>query len=67
MNIFNYDVKILPWLKENISQEVLDYNKIGYFPGGNQITIPHFDKNNLLIGIRGRALSKEDAEMFLLW
>ena len=64
LNIFNYDLKILPWLKENISQEVLDYNKIGYFPGGNQITIPHFDKSNRLIGIRGRALAKEDAEMY---
>lgn len=64
LDIFNYNIKLTPWLNEGISQEVLDKNRIGYFPGGNQITIPHFDKNNRLIGIRGRTLSKEDAEMY---
>lgn len=64
LTVFNYKVKLLPWLEEGISQEVLDYNKIGYFPGGNQITIPHFDDVGRLIGIRGRTLSKEDAEMY---
>lgn len=64
LNIFNYDLKILPWLNENITQEVLDINKIGYFPGGNQITIPHYDQSGRLIGIRGRTLSREDAEIY---
>ena len=64
LKVFNYNVKILPWLEEGISQEILDFNKIGYFPGGNQITIPHFDDVGRLIGIRGRTLSKEDAKMY---
>ena len=64
LSIFNYDVKLEPWLNEGISQEVLDFNKIGYFPGGNQITIPHFDKDSRLVGVRGRTLSREDAELY---
>lgn len=67
MNIlkrFNYKVKITPWLQENISQEVLDFAMIGFFPGGDQITIPHFDINNRFIGLRGRTLSREEAELY---
>ena len=61
---FNYTVKIAPWLKEGIKQEVIERAKIGYYPGGNQITIPHFDINNRLIGIRGRTLSAEEGELY---
>ena len=61
---FNYQVKISPWLREGISQEVIDNAKIGYYPGGNQITIPHFDINDRLIGIRGRTLSAEEGEIY---
>ena len=31
----NYDIKITPWLQEDISQEVLNKAKIGYFLGGD--------------------------------
>lgn len=61
---FNYTVKIKPWLEEDISQEVLNSAGIGYYPGNTQITIPHYDINNRLIGIRGRTLSQEDAEKY---
>lgn len=61
---FNYTVKIDPWLKEGISQEALDNAMIGYYPGGDQITIPHFDQNNRFIGLRGRTLCKEEAELY---
>lgn len=61
---FNYTVKIGPWLREGISQTAIEKARIGYFPGGEQITIPHFDVDGRLIGIRGRALSKEDAERY---
>ena len=61
---FNYEVKIQPWLDENINEEVMKKAKIGYYAGNNQITIPHFNKDNKLVGIRGRALSEEDAEMY---
>ena len=61
---FNYNVKIMPWIKEGISQQVLDHNEIGFYPGDAQITIPHFDKDGRFIGLRGRAVVKEDAEKY---
>lgn len=32
---FNYKVKITPWLEEEISQKVLDFTNIGFYPGGD--------------------------------
>ena len=61
---FNYNVKITPWLQEGINQAALVKAKIGYYPGGDQITIPHFDKDNRFIGLRGRTLCKEEGERF---
>lgn len=61
---FNYTLKIGPWLKEGITQEVIKQMKIGFYPGGDQITIPHEDKDGRLVGIRGRALCKEEAERY---
>lgn len=61
---FNYRVKITPWLKEGISQEVIDQAIIGYYPGGDAITIPHFDINGNFIGLRGRILGKEEATLY---
>lgn len=61
---FNYNIKIDPWLKEGITQSALDNAIIGFYPGGDQITIPHFDKNGRFIGLRGRTLCKEEGERF---
>jgi hypothetical protein len=61
---FNYQVKITPWLKEGISQEAIDQAIIGYYPGGDAITIPHFDINGNFIGLRGRILGKEEATLY---
>ena len=61
---FNYNVKIGPWLDEGMTQDVLTKATIGFYPGGDQITIPHFDKDGRFIGLRGRALNKEEAERF---
>ena len=61
---FNYNVKIGPWLKEGIVQEALDQAMIGFYPGADQITIPHFDANGKFIGLRGRTLCKEDGEIY---
>lgn len=58
---FSYPV-IFDWEQEGILPNVIKENFIGYYAGGNQITIPHFDINNRLIGIRGRSLCTEDAE-----
>lgn len=52
------------WEKEGISYEVCKRNRIGYYPGGEQITIPHFDIDGRLIGIRGRALAEDEAERY---
>lgn len=64
LNRFNYNVLIQPWIDEGISQESLKLAQIGYYPGNEQITIPHFDENNRLIGIRGRTLVQEEAEKY---
>lgn len=61
---FNYDLKISPWLKENISQEIIDKADIGFYPGGDQITIPHYDCRGRLVGIRGRTMSQQEGETY---
>lgn len=61
---FNYRIRLIPWLREGINEEAIHANMIGYYPGGDQITIPHFDKDNRLIGIRGRTMCKEEAELY---
>ena len=61
---FNYDVKITPWLDEGICQNILNHAEIGYYPGGDLITIPHFDKDGRFIGLRGRTLCQQDGELY---
>jgi hypothetical protein len=61
---FNYSVKIGPWLREGITQDALNQARIGYYPGADQITIPHFDKDGRFIGLRGRTLCAEEGERF---
>lgn len=61
---FNYDVRITPWLKDGITEEVMAFADIGYFPGQECITIPHRDADDRLVGIRGRTLIKEVAELY---
>ena len=61
---FNYNVKITPWLREGITQAALDQARIGFYPGGDQITIPHFDANGRFVGLRGRTVCAEEGERF---
>ena len=61
---FNYKVKIAPWLNEGINQQSLSLSSIGFYPGGDQITIPHFDKDGRFIGLRGRCLCAEEGELY---
>ena len=61
---FNYNVKLTPWLEDNIDQWALDMNRIGFYPGQDVITIPHFDIDNRFIGLRGRSLVFDEAKMF---
>lgn len=52
------------WEREGIRPEACDRNQIGYYPGNEQITIPHRDMKGRLIGIRGRFLDSERAERY---
>lgn len=61
---FNYSIKIGPWLQEGISQEAIEQARIGFYPGADQITIPHYDKDNRFIGLRGRTLSVEEGQRY---
>lgn len=58
---FSYP-RIERWEREGISPETSRRNYIGYYPVAEQITIPHFDINGRLIGIRGRALGADEAD-----
>lgn len=62
LNMFNYSAILAPWEKEGISRDVIKKAQIGFFPLTDQITIPHFDANNNLVGLRGRFMCKEDCE-----
>ncbi len=64
LNRFNYNVKIIPWLEEGISQEAMNKARIGFYPGGDQITIPHFDKDGRFVGLRGRCLCEQEGELY---
>lgn len=64
LNKLNYSCLIRPWYNDGISPEVMSLAGIGYFPGGSQITIPHYDAAGRFIGLRGRTLIKEDAELY---
>lgn len=61
---FNYNISITPWIEENITEEVIKYAGIGYYPGDEKITIPHFDASGRFVGLRGRALISSEADMF---
>ena len=63
LNNLSYPI-IWDWVQEGITVDVLRHNKIGYYPTAEQITIPHYDMNGRFIGLRGRALSDEDAEIY---
>jgi hypothetical protein len=56
--------RILRWEKEGISAAVAKENLVGYYPGGEQITIPHFNIEGKLIGIRGRSLAEDEANRY---
>lgn len=55
----NYPVE---WLNNGISRRAMDKYNIKYSVSQNKIIIPHYDINNNLIGIRGRALNEWEIE-----
>lgn len=54
--------KIPMWLKEGMTQEVLNYAEIAFDPVNWGIVIPHRDPAGHLIGIRERTLIKEEEQ-----
>ena len=54
--------RISPWIKEGISQDVINHANIGYCLSTDQITIPHYDREGNMVGLRGRTMCKEEAE-----
>ena len=50
------------WLNDGISRAAMDKFNIRFSFPQNKIIIPHYDARGRLIGIRGRALNKEDIE-----
>lgn len=64
-NILNFlpkTLKLEPWLKEGITQEVINNCNISFDPWSYGIVIPHYNIDNKLIGIRERTLVKEEEE-----
>lgn len=61
LQIFTY-IPHEEFLKDNISREAMSTFEISYWGYSNQIIIPHRDKDNRLIGIRGRNLNAWDIE-----
>jgi hypothetical protein len=59
LSVFNkyYPVE---WLEDGISKDAMDKFNILYSISRNKIIIPHYDKDNNLIGIRARSLNEED-------
>lgn len=62
LNAFE-DIPPIEWLQEGINEDTLKTYKIRYSISQNKIIIPHYDIDNNLIGIRGRALNPEDIVM----
>ncbi|MGG1444916.1 hypothetical protein ABE354_23270 [Brevibacillus laterosporus] len=50
------------WIEEGISPETIHKYNVGYYIREDRISIPHYDIDGNLIGIRGRALLDEDIE-----
>ena len=50
------------WLKDGIQPDVMDKFHIGLWNAQNKITIPHFDIDGRLVGIRARTLDPEEAK-----
>lgn len=50
------------WLNDGISSRAMDKFNIKYSISQNKIIIPHYDVNDNLVGIRGRALNEWEIE-----
>lgn len=51
--------EIMPWIREGITQDIMESRGICFNPKTYGIVIPHYDINGDLVGIRERTLVKE--------
>lgn len=56
------DIAPVEWIQDGISEQTMKKFGIKYSISQNKIIIPHYDIDNRLIGIRGRALDKWEVE-----
>lgn len=63
LSIFS-DRLLEEWIMEGISEESMEKYEIKYSISQNKIIIPHRDAEGRLVGIRGRALNKDEVEEF---
>lgn len=61
LNLFK-DLYHISWINDGISIEAMQKHQIKFDISRNKIIIPHFNIDNQLIGIRGRALNKDEIE-----
>ena len=63
-NILNtyYNLAHVEWLNDGISYDTMKNFNILYSIDMNKIIIPHFDINDRLIGVRGRALNQDEID-----
>jgi hypothetical protein len=59
MDVF-HEIFYQGWIDEGISIETMEKYGIKYYIKDDKVVIPHYDMNNNLVGIRGRALREED-------
>ena len=64
LEVFHKNVYPIEWLNDNITLAAMDKFNIRFAINSNKIIIPHYDINNNLVGIRGRALNPEEAEKY---
>lgn len=60
----DYSLHLQPWLKDHISEQVMEEAQIGYCCSTDQITIPHFDEEGRFIGLRGRSMCQLDCDLW---
>lgn len=64
LDAFIKDYYPIEWLSEGITKKAMDNFNIRFSISQNKIIIPHYNINNKLIGIRGRALNKDEIELY---
>lgn len=62
LSVFNHNIEIAQWIAEGISIDTMRKFNIGYYINGERITMPHFDIEGNLIGIRGRTTNLQAEE-----